>query len=87
MEGKLGAQGDLNPAPGDTYTHVRTGKRYRVVGVGWDAARDETVVAYTPEKEVEGDSISLFTRPLDGHPKSWKSVTEDGKPRFEKAGG
>ncbi len=69
------------PANGEVWEHVRSGGRYLIWGEVYNSVTDQVDVLYRPMYECEWP---CFTRQLEGHPKAFLSLTEDGQPRFRR---
>lgn len=70
-----------NPASGQVWKHTMSGKHYMIVGIILDSSTDAPAVLYQPLYECQH---TMFTRPLDEHPKAWNSANSDGTPRYVK---
>jgi hypothetical protein len=53
---------DRIPLPGEEWRHVKTMKKYRIVGFAVDEATKGTLVLYT---QADGGSSFVWSRPLD----------------------
>jgi len=69
------------PQTGDVWVHASTKRKYEVLAVGFDAARDEPVVLY---REHTKPGSKIYSRPVSNHPKAWFSTFDGGVPRFFK---
>lgn len=67
------------PVEGEVWRHTKTGKDYMIAGLTFNAVTDKVDVLYRPLYPCEREG---FTRQMNGHPKAFISINEDGERRF-----
>lgn len=67
------------PNVGEVWVHTKTGKRYSIEDMVFNALTDEIDVLYAP---LYACKYSRFSRQLTGHPKAFLSVNDAGEQRY-----